>query len=255
MKTFFTTGGLFGLFLLILGLGSPELKEWIPTLKAEQPAPARPLAIVRRFRPMVQIRDTGNVEWVEAKVAYQLFDKDTLRTEREGYAVLQLIDNSLARVRPNSVLVIRGEPNARNGLNSRIQVESGEVNLKVEGRVSQYEVATPSAVAAVKGTEFTTRILENGSSEFVVFSGVVEVRANASGQTQNLTRRRRAVVDAEGMDIVTTTISNQELRRTQAEYTQLDTSARPKVIRIRFVNASGQLQDIEIQYFEKPQEP
>jgi hypothetical protein len=255
MKTFFTTGGVFAILLFFLSLGSIERGERSATIEDQPRTPPRPLAIVRRFRPMVQIRDTGNVEWVEAKVAFQLFDKDTLRTEREGYAVLQLIDNSLARVRPNSVLVIRGEPNARNGLNSRIQVESGEVNLRVEGRVSQYEVSTPSAVAAVKGTEFTTRILEDGSSEFTVFSGVVEVKANASGRTQNLTRRRRAVVDPAGNDIVTNTMSNQEVRRTQNEYTQLDTSAKPKVIRIRFVNASGQVQDIEIQYFEKQPEP
>jgi hypothetical protein len=213
----------------------------------------RPLAIVRRFRPMVQVRDSENVEWVEASVAYQLFDKDTLRTESEGYAVLQLIDNSLARVRPNSVLVIRGEPNSRNGLNSRIQVESGEVNLRVEGRVSQYEVATPSAVAAVKGTEFTTRILLDGSSEFICYSGVVEVKANTSGRAQNLTRRRRAVVDPNGNNIMINTLSNQEVRRNQSEYQQLDTSSKPKVVRIRFVNADGQVQEIEIQYFEKLQ--
>jgi hypothetical protein len=255
MNRFHTTSGLFLLLLIVLGWGSSERNDLTPSLEGEKRAPARPLAIVRRFRPMVQIRDTGNVEWVEAKVAYQLFDKDTLRTEREGYAVLQLIDNSLARVRPNSVLVIRGEPNARNGLNSRIQVESGEVNLRVEGRVSQYEVSTPSAVAAVKGTEFTTRILEDGSSEFTVFSGVVEVTANASGRTQSLTRRRRAVVDPAGNEIVTNTMSNQEVRRTQTEYTQLDTSAKPKVVRIRFVNAAGQVQEIEIQYFEKQPQP
>lgn len=213
----------------------------------------RPLAIVRRFRPMVQVRDSENVEWVEATVAYQLFDKDTLRTESEGYAVLQLIDNSLARVRPNSVLVIRGETNSRNGLNSRIQVESGEVNLRVEGRVSQYEVATPSAVAAVKGTEFTTRILMDGSSEFICYSGVVEVKANTSGRAQNLTRRRRAVVDPNGNNIVINTLSNQEVRRNQSEYQQLDTSSKPKVVRLRFVNAEGQMQEIEIQYFEKLQ--
>lgn len=251
MKTFFATSGLLAVLWLLVGLAELDIRELIPAVESEKVAPARPLAIVRRFRPMVQIRDTGNVEWVEARVAYQLFDKDTLRTEKEGYAVLQLIDNSLARVRPNSVLVIRGEPNARNGLNSRIQVESGEVNLRVEGRVSQYEVSTPSAVAAVKGTEFTTRILEDGSSEFVVFSGVVEVRANASGRTQNVTRRRRAVVDAAGNDIVTNSLSSQQVRRAQNEYAQLDTSAKPKVIRLRFMNAAGQIQEIEVHYFEK----
>ncbi len=252
MSTFISSGVLTAIVLILGFIGTDsDSDSKVREMQANR-APARPLAIVRRFRPMVQIRDTGNVEWVEAKVAFQLFDKDTLRTEKDGYAVLQLVDNSLARVRPNSVLVIRGEPNARNGLNSRIHVESGEVNLRVEGRVSQYEVATPSAVAAVKGTEFTTRILSDGSSEFTVFSGVVEVTANASGRTQSLTRRRRAVVDADGNGIVTNTISNQEIRRSQNEYTQLDTSAKPKVIRIRFINASGQVQEVEVQYFEKP---
>jgi hypothetical protein len=255
MKTYFTTGGLFAILILFLSFDFGRFENVVTSIEEERQAQARPLAIVRRFRPLVQIRDTGKLTWVEVKVANPLFDKDTLRTERDGYAVLQLIDNSLARVRSNSVLVIRGEPNARNGLNSRIQVESGEVNLRVEGRVSQYEVSTPSAVAAVKGTEFTTRVLEDGSSEFTVISGVVEIRANASGRTQNLTRRRRAVVDPEGNEIITSTMSNQELRRTQSEYTQLDTSTKPKVIRIRFVNASGQVQEIEVHYFEKPPEP
>lgn len=242
------------LFLILLGLSdTPQHNRDGSVLESANQDVQRPLAIVRRFRPMVQVRDSENVEWVEATVAYQLFDKDTLRTESEGYAVLQLIDNSLARVRPNSVLVIRGEPNSRNGLNSRIQVESGEVNLRVEGRVSQYEVATPSAVAAVKGTEFTTRILLDGSSEFICYSGIVEVRANTSGRAQNLTRRRRAVVDPNGNNIMINTLSNQEVRRNQSEYQQLDTSSKPKVVRIRFVNADGQVQEIEIQYFEKLQ--
>ncbi len=251
--TFYATA--FGIMvLLMVGLNdtSNSNREGAALETANAEA-QRPLAIVRRFRPMVQVRDSENVEWVEATVAYQLFDKDTLRTESEGYAVLQLIDNSLARVRPNSVLVIRGETNSRNGLNSRIQVESGEVNLRVEGRVSQYEVATPSAVAAVKGTEFTTRILMDGSSEFICYSGVVEVKANTSGRAQNLTRRRRAVVDPNGNNIVINTLSNQEVRRNQSEYQQLDTSSKPKVVRLRFVNAEGQMQEIEIQYFEKLQ--
>lgn len=227
-------------------------REGRPETAVQPPNTTRPLAIVRRFRPMVRVKDASHVEWVDAQVAFQLFDKDTMRTGNDGYAVLQLVDNSLARVRPNSELVIRGEQNARGGLNSRIQVESGEVNLRVEGRVSQYEVATRSSVASVKGTEFTTRILPNGDSEYICYSGVVEVTALGSGQVQNLTRRRRAVVDAQGNTITTSTISIRESRRNQTEYDRLDTTAKPKVIRLRFVNPDGQVREIEIQYFDKP---
>jgi hypothetical protein len=224
----------------------------LPSLESSASATTRPLAIVRRFKPMVRIKESGKPSWVDAQMAFQLFDRDTLRTGTDGYAVLQLVDNSLARVRPNSELVIRGEQNARGGLNSRIQVESGELSLKVEGRVSQYEVATSSSVASVKGTEFTTRILPNGDTEFTCFSGVVEIMALGTGQTVSLTRRRRAVVDAEGNDIAVSTVSTREARQAQNQTQELDTAAKPKVIRLRFVNPDGQAREIEIRYFENP---
>jgi hypothetical protein len=78
MKTFFTTGGVFAILLFFLSLGSIERGERSATIEDQPRTPPRPLAIVRRFRPMVQIRDTGNVEWVEAKVAFQLFDKEEI---------------------------------------------------------------------------------------------------------------------------------------------------------------------------------
>jgi hypothetical protein len=234
------------------GFESGKTGLLLPSRESSTSATTRPLAIVRRFKPMVRIKESGKPSWVDAQMAFQLFDRDTLRTGADGYAVLQLVDNSLARVRPNSELVIRGEQNARGGLNSRIQVESGELSLKVEGRVSQYEVATSSSVASVKGTEFTTRILPNGDTEFTCFSGVVEIMALGTGQTVSLTRRRRAVVDAEGNDIVVSTVSTREVRQAQNQTQELDTAAKPKVIRLRFVNPDGQVREIEIRYFEKP---
>lgn len=250
MRALMVMIGLIGLLDAAPALASEPAAKAAPEIQANPNA--RPLAIVRRFRPMVRVKEANHVEWVDAQVAFQLFDRDTLRTGADGYAVLQLVDNSLARVRPNSELVIRGEQNARGGLNSRIQVESGELSLRVEGRVSQYEVATSSSVASVKGTEFTTRILPNGDSEFICLSGVVEIRALGSGQTQSLTRRRRAVVNPEGTTITVNTISTREARRNQTEYEQLDTTTKPKTIRLRFVNPDGQVREIEIQYFDKP---
>jgi hypothetical protein len=242
----------------IAGLAAASASEagetvlFLPSLEAGTSASTRPLAIVRRFKPMVRIKESSKPNWVDAQMAFQLFDRDTLRTGADGYAVLQLVDNSLARVRPNSELVIRGEQNARGGLNSRIQVESGELSLKVEGRVSQYEVATSSSVASVKGTEFTTRILPNGDTEFTCLSGVVEVMALGTGQTVSLTRRRRAVVDMEGTNITVNTVSTREVRQTQNQSQQLDAAAKPKSIRLRFVNPDGQVREIEIRYFEEP---
>ena len=210
----------------------------------------QPLAIVRRFRPLVRVREAENPQWVEATMAKELFDKDTLRTDAEGYAVVQLVDNSLARVRPNSMLIINGEVNNRAGLNTTINLESGSINLEVSGRQSEYEVRTPSATASVKGTQFHTIINPDGSSTFVCFTGIVTIRATNSGREVNLNRRRQAIVDPDGQTIEVRTLTRRELRQLMNEENEAEKTSTPKRIIIQLRNADGEIRNIEIPYFE-----
>lgn len=210
----------------------------------------RPLAIVRRFRPLVVVRQTSETEWHEAKITQPLFDRDTLRTGPDGYALIQFMDNSLARVRPNSLLVIRGETRDRGSTFSRISLEAGELFLNVNGRQSNYEVQTRTAVASVKGTSFNTKIEDDMTSVFTGFSGVVEIMALNSGQTVNLNRRNRVRVDQRGETVTLETISSSELQNLQQQYDDLEEGTRPEIMRLRFMNRSGQVREIDIRYFE-----
>jgi hypothetical protein len=56
----------------------------------------------------------------------------------------------------------------------------------------------------------------------------------------------------EGTNITVNTVSTREVRQTQNQSQQLDAAAKPKSIRLRFVNPDGQVREIEIRYFEKP---
>jgi hypothetical protein len=210
----------------------------------------RPLAIVRRFRPIVVVKQTSEAEWLEAKITQPLFDKDTLRTGPDGYALIQFMDNSLARVRPNSLLVIRGETRDRGSTFSRITLEAGELLLNVNGRQSNYEVQTRTAVASVKGTTFNTKIEEDLTTVFTGFSGTVEIIALNSGQTVNLTRRNRVRVDQRGETVTLESISSSELQNLQQQYDDLEEGTRPDIMRLRFMNRSGQVREIDIRYFE-----
>lgn len=232
------------------------VSEHVPAGYEFTPPPAsvneeQPLAIVRRFRPLVRVREAENPQWIEASLAKELFDRDTLRTDDQGYAVVQLIDNSLARVRPNSMLIIRGEVNNRSGINSSLNLESGSVNLSVSGRNSEYEVRTPSSTASVKGTRFQSTVNDDGSSTFVCFSGNVVITASKSGNQVQLTRRRQAKVDPQGDHIEVTTLSNRQIRQMEREEEEIEKSATPKRIIIRLRNADGQIREFEIPYYEQ----
>jgi hypothetical protein len=211
----------------------------------------KPLAIVRRFKPEVLVRFSNQRTWVQAEMAQQLFDRDTLRTGEDGYAVVQLVDNSIARVRPNSLLIIRGEVNDRDGVNSRISVESGSMNISVTGRQSEYEILTPTGVAAIKGTQISATVNDDGSSTFVCFTGEVLVSAINTGQQVSLTRRRRAIIDPAGNTIRVESVSRREVRRIENEETNMQEAATPKFLRIRMMNAAGEIVDVEIPYFEQ----
>lgn len=123
----------------------------------------RPLAIIRRFNPEVLIRSIGKDEWEPAKVAYPLFNADSLVTTDTGFAMIQFMDNSIVRMRPNSLLVIGGESKSRESTVTRLTMEAGEIFVSVTGLGESTEVVTPSAVAAVRGTNFA--ILLSGGQD------------------------------------------------------------------------------------------
>lgn len=123
----------------------------------------RPLAIIRRFNPDVFVRGNNSNEWVNAANAQPLFNADSLVTSDSGFAMIQFMDNSIVRMRPSSLLVIGGESRTRESTVTRLTMSAGEIFVSVTGIGESTEVVTPTAVAAVRGTNFA--VLLRGSNE------------------------------------------------------------------------------------------
>lgn len=213
----------------------------------------RPLAIIRRFKPDVFVKHADDKTWSDAKMASPLFDSDTLRTESDGYAAVQFMDNSLVKIKPNSLLIIRGEVIDKNSTASRIAVEVGEIFLNVTKRQSKFEVNTPTAVASVKGTSYNTDVDKDGSTTVLVLSGSVELIATKTGQKVTLKRSDKGNVNAKNSNLTVTKASKKEMGEKENDYDNLDSGTKPKTIKLRFQNDVGQSREIEIQYFEKEQ--
>lgn len=224
--------------------------EWTSSYVSANFFNERPLAIIRRFKPDVKIKNAASQDWQDATMAAQLFDSDTLMTEENGYAAVQFMDNSLVKVKPKSLLIIRGEVIDKNSTAGRIAVEVGEIFLNVTKRQSQFEVQTPTAVASVKGTSYSTEVATDGTTIVIVFAGSVELVATKSGQKVTLKRRDKGTVDPQSSTLSVATVSNTELNKQESNYNTLDTSTKPKTILLRFRNDAGQVREVEIQYFE-----
>lgn len=211
----------------------------------------RPLAIVRRFKPQVQLNSVEKkfVLDLTENVGEQLFNGDTLSTNKDGYALVIFMDNSIAKVKPESMLIVQGESLASSKISDRrISLENGEIFMEVEPLGSgTFEVATSRSLASVKGTKFGTK-----AYGFIwVEEGQVDVTATNSGQTVSLFEKMFAEVDNSGNNINSGTLTDNELNDLEEGYDELDEDLIERVIILRFRDANGQIREIPVNIFEK----
>ncbi len=236
--------------ILVLVVGSMLGSDfYTPPIENEQ---ERPLAIVRRFKPNVELasidRETFNLN-LEENIGEQLFNGDTLSTDEDGYALVIFMDNSIAKVKPTSQLIVRGQeqPNSRN-TTRRIDLDEGEIFLEVEPQGSgSFEVSTSRSLASVKGTRFGSTAL----GYVWVEEGQVDVTATNSGETVSLFQQMYAEVDETGNSIESGTLTEDEIENLQEGYDTLDEDLIESEIIIRFRDANGQIRELTIPIFEK----
>lgn len=236
--------------ILVLVVGSMLASDfYVPPIEDEQ---QRPLAVVRRFKPNVNLasldKETIRLD-LEENLGEQLFHGDTLSTDEDGYALVIFMDNSIAKIKPESQLIVRGEeqPNSRN-TTRRIDLDAGEIFLEVEPQGSgSFEVSTSRSLASVKGTRFGSTSL----GYVWVEEGQVDVTATNSGETVSLFQQMYAEVDETGNTIDSGTLTEDEIDNLQEGYDTLDDDMIEKDMIIRFRDTNGQIREVTIKIFEK----
>ena len=211
----------------------------------------RPLAIVRRFKPEVQLAN-GDKDFVldlTENLGEQLFSGDTLSTDSKGYALVIFMDNTVAKVKPESMLIVRGESLADSKISDRrINLESGEIFMEVEPIGSgTFEVATSRSLASVKGTKFGTKAY----GYIWVQEGQVDVTATTSGQTVSLFEKMFAEIDNQGNNIQSGTLTDEEIGKLDEGFEELDEDLIERTIILRFKDVNGQIREVPINIFEK----
>lgn len=205
----------------------------------------RPLAFVQKFKPSVGIQNAGPLERIE-KRGTPLHSGDTLRTDENGFALVQFMDKSIAKVKPESRLIVEGEVEGKNNTSTRIGLEAGEIFLNVtqQGR-DNFEVATNTTVASVKGTDFGAR----SDNYFWVEEGEVEISVSETNQSATLTSGTYGRVRDDG-SIEKGELTEEELKERRKGYEQLNASMEPQIYKLRFIDSNGEERVIEVKVFE-----
>ncbi|MFO7768372.1 MAG: FecR family protein [bacterium] len=120
------------------------------------------------------IIEAGGEEYVGA-IGDLLSDGDRVFTADDTRAAVRFTDDgSIIRMNPKTELLVRAEGD-RTALRKTLEVDVGELWAKIQKREgAEYRIQTPTAVAAVKGTEFFVRVEEDGSTTIITTEGVLD---------------------------------------------------------------------------------
>jgi hypothetical protein len=150
----------------------------LPSASAPQnPVPASaPLAgaLVSEWRGAVQVQIPGAPAGRPSRG--QILPEGTTLDTRDGQMVLLLrADESEVLIQPHTKLVLH---DPQPGAWDQIEILLGRVRAfirKRTGGAPPFQMGTPSAVIAVRGTRFDVEVNRTGVSEVDVFEGLVEV--------------------------------------------------------------------------------
>ncbi|MBC7320399.1 FecR domain-containing protein [bacterium] len=121
--------------------------------------------------------------WVPVNKGDILDSGDSLKTGENSYAELRFSDGSTVKINPETEVSIYRD---------YLSLAIGYVRLYITKLFPNFEVRTPSAIAGVRGTEFSVEVLEDQTTIVTVYEGEVDV--TAQGRTLRLRKGESGIV-------------------------------------------------------------
>lgn len=184
----------------------------------------------------------GSTEWKEAAFGSVLDDGDKLRTGTDGFiSIIFTDDKTQLKIRPNTTITVSGERDEDFSISKRVNLELGELFADVTKQKGTLEIATPTSVASVKGTEFWVIVNEDGSSQVLTLQGLVQMLSTITGQTIDVGAGTGGSADATG-GLENISLENIDVPTFTEEQFNL------KTIEIHFLDDEGNEKQLIIQY-------
>lgn len=135
------------------------------------------VGVLTKIIQTVEYKAVETENWGNAKLGSVVYDGDEVRTGSRSLALLKFLDNSLIRVRENSVVTVYGSKED-NKLNKNTFIERGRVGFEITDQGDdEFKFTTPTGVASIRGTKGFFEVPLDGSMLIFVKEGVVEIES------------------------------------------------------------------------------
>ncbi len=183
------------IFLLLAVLGGGGWWLWRSNFLIVAPADAetpKDAAKVTAFEGDVRIVRAATRETILVTKPTFVSAGDTIQTQADGRAQVQMIDGSMLSIRPNSTIVIRDSASIFGGTNVRVVLDDGQINVKTQDQ-------TEASENVVEVLESENRVLAQTDASFKINEQTNggEIRISRGGVETNVGGERVVVGENE----------------------------------------------------------
>jgi len=203
------------------------------------------VAIISASRGRVEL--VRNNQPVKFKAGDMVFNNDQIKTGGESFAAVRYLDGSSTLKLFSNTIVRINAVVVGNLMNKNTTLSRGSVNSSVTRGGGTFTVQTPTTVAAVKGTDFLTKIIEDYLTLIIVTDGVVLVKNTITNREAEVKAGFTAKSDDQGtLEVAESSVDD----LTEAERLELEaqTETQPRSMRIQFIDELGNVKYIEVRF-------
>ena len=160
-------------FAVVVFLG---LASIIPGLRAQSTAPnaKTPSAcVLMAVEGTAEVLPAGATTWKAVRAGQVLNPGDHIRTGARSRATIRLSDLSVMRA--SELMTMEILPPSPSGGQTALSFTSGRGYFLSREKPHDFQLRTPSAVAAIRGTEFNLEVTESGTTVLTLIDGAVNL--------------------------------------------------------------------------------
>lgn len=188
-------------------------------------------------------RKSLSTDWVKAARGENLVSGDQLKTGQRSLAVVKFLDNSILRVREQSVLTISSEGSRGSGIKT-IQLNGGSVGFDVQKQHENelFQLTSPTSVASIRGTKGKWSG-GKGNDTLIVTEGLVNLKNSATNKEVNVPAGFIGFSNQDG-SVSSRKATEQEL----ADANTVATNNSLNELDLQFKDPNGQSKELKLRY-------
>ena len=216
-------------------------------LAAAPPPPSQPaaasssLALVFKTVLDVTRKAPANDEWLKAMRGEPLASGDQVKTGDRSLAVVKFLDNSILRVRAQSLLTVSGE-GAHGSAIRTIELNGGAFGFEVKKQKTdeQFRLTSPTSVASIRGTR--GKWSRGANDTLVVTEGLVNLKNNVSNKDTDVPAGWVGISGPDG------SLSSRQATKGELDDADAAATGGENDLRLELKDAKGNKKELHLKY-------